>query len=151
MAAFRVLQDIVFWSLIILTTPEDMRAICGYATDDPHGCREECVPPRSVICYFLFAARVFEDGAIARRVAVCLDFSFSLQYHHNAHDSQHHRLQPWVLAEHDGHVTHSGDVSSYTANDVFFLGQVALAACVKFCVVCDIVVAFCEEFRCRLR
>jgi len=50
-----------------------------------------------------------------------------------------------VLTQENGNVAYEGDVGHDAADDVFAL-EVVLASGVELRVVCEVVVAFCEEF-----
>lgn len=71
---------------------------------------------------------------------------FSLQHDQQAHDTQHDRLQPGVLAQHDGDVADEGHVADDAADDVAAL-EVVLAAGVELRVVGGVVVALGEQLR----
>lgn len=46
--------------------------------------------------------------------------SFPLQYNHQSHNSEQNRLQPGMLAQHDGNVADSGNISSNASDYVSF-------------------------------
>ena len=57
----------------------------------------------------------------------------------------HGLLQPRVLAQQDGNVSHKGDEADDAADDVFLAREEGLARRVEFRVVGEVVVAFGEE------
>jgi hypothetical protein len=68
-----------------------------------------------------------------------------LQNHRERHESEHGRLQPGVFAEENGHVAHKRHISQHTSNNILLAVEEALAARVKLCVVCSVVVTLCQE------
>ena len=68
-----------------------------------------------------------------------------LQNNRESHEPEHGRLQPGVFAQEDGHVSHKRHVSQHTSNNILLAVEEALAARVKLCVVCGVVVALCQE------
>lgn len=52
-----------------------------------------------------------------------------------------------MLTQEDSHVAHEWNVCHDAANDVLTL-DIVLVLGVEFCVICDVVVAFCKEFCC---
>lgn len=76
---------------------------------------------------------------------ILFQMSFSLQNDHHAHDSKHDRLQPRMLAEHDGNIPDRRHISADATNDIFFSIQIDLSARVEFSVIGDVVVTFRQE------
>ena len=74
-----------------------------------------------------------------------LHFSFPLQHDHQPHQPQHDLLEPWVFAQQYRDVSDEGYEADYATDDVFFAVQEGLTGCVKFSIVCDVVVALGEE------
>jgi len=70
---------------------------------------------------------------------------FPLQHHHQTHHAQHSLLEPRVLTQQNGNVAHKRYESNHAPNHVFFAVEEGLARGVEFGVVCEVVVAFCEE------
>lgn len=82
---------------------------------------------------------------LAPRLPCFLRKLLPLQHDRQAHQAQHDRLQPRVLAEQDRHVADPRDEAEDAADDVLFAVQEGLAACVELRVVGDVVVAFGEQ------
>ena len=98
---------------------------------------------------------------VSRKKALCLERSsplnqcplpsliplrlLALQHHHQPHYAQHGLFQPRVLAQQNRDVADKGNEADHAADDVLFAVQVGLARGVELGVVCEVVVAFCEE------
>src|SRR4051794_32550776 len=70
---------------------------------------------------------------------------FPLQYHHQAHQAQHDGLQPWVLREHDCHVSHARHIAKDVSYNVPVAVEVFLARRIELRVVRGVVVALGQE------
>ncbi len=77
--------------------------------------------------------------------SVSLIVSFPLQNHSQAHDPQHHGLQPRMLTQHNGHISYAWYVPSDTPNDILFAVEIALSASVEFRIISHVIIAFCQE------
>ena len=75
------------------------------------------------------------------------DASFSLQHNHYTHNPQHHRLQPRMLTQHNRHISHRRHITPHTADEIFLSVKKALTLGIELRVVCDVIVALCQEFR----
>lgn len=73
--------------------------------------------------------------------------SFPLQHYHRAHQAQHYCLQPWMLAQQDGHVSHIRRISPDTPYNVGGSVQKILTARVQLSVVCIVIVSFGQKLQ----
>lgn len=72
-----------------------------------------------------------------------------LENNRQAHERQHHSLEPRIFGQQNSNVTHKGNVTDHTSYDICLAVQEVLASSVEFGIVCCVVVAFCEELKGR--
>lgn len=70
----------------------------------------------------------------------------SLQYHQYTHQSQHDRLQPRMLRQHNRDISHKRNVAHHAADNVLS-GQVILSRRIQARIVSGIVVALRQQLR----
>lgn len=75
--------------------------------------------------------------------------SFPLEDDRQAHERQHHSLEPRVLGQQDGNVAHERNVADYAANNICLAVQEVLTSGVELGVVCCIVVTLGQELEGR--
>lgn len=70
---------------------------------------------------------------------------FSLQHHHDTHQTQHDLLEPWILAQENCDISYERNEADYASYDVFLAVEKRLAGGIELGVICDVVVALREE------
>lgn len=81
---------------------------------------------------------------------ICRSQLFPLQYDHQPHQPQCHRLQPRMLREHDRNISNKRNVSHNTANHIISSIQIILAPSVQFRIISRIIISLGQQFK-RLR